>query len=71
MTVTCYVFLKCVCQGHRYCLSLRFFYWILKLCDIFCVFPFIIKVVLDNVLSIIVELWVTLQVKLGNKNTKV
>jgi len=46
-----------------------FFYWILKLCDICFVFSFIMKVLLDNVLSIIVELWVKLQVKLGNKNT--
>jgi hypothetical protein len=32
-------------------------------------FPFI-KVLLDNVLSTFVELWVTLQVKLGNRYSK-
>jgi len=50
--------------------STPFFCWILKLCDILFCFSFIIKVLLDNVLSVVVELWVTLRVKLGNKNTK-
>jgi hypothetical protein len=42
---------------------------IFPISTIFFVFPFIIKVLLDNVLIFIVELWVTLQVKLENKNT--
>ena len=73
MTVSGYVMYLCVrgidfvCQGYQFChlhhLSIGFWSYVIF-------HPFIIKVLLDNLLSIIVELWVTLQVKLGNKNTK-
>ena len=54
MTVSAYVFNLCVTG-----IDLHHFF----------VFPFIIKVLLDNVLIFIVELWVALQVKLENRYT--
>ena len=57
MTVSAYVFNLCV-TGIDFSHLHHFF-----------VFPFIIKVLLDNVLIFFVELWVALQVKLENRYT--
>jgi len=67
MTVSGYVFNLCV-RGIDFDSSTIFLLDFETVRYLFC-FSFIMKVLLDNVLSIIVELWVKLQVKLGNKNT--